>query len=103
MTASPHAGAEDVENVIGLVDELDDPSPGHLSDRPQPISATTTTVDSANPIYKSLEARFTKGSEGKQDDGGGSAETAGENSSGDGGEGMVLDEEGSEDKENKAA
>lgn len=29
---------------LGLVDELDDPSPGHLSDHPHALSATTTVT-----------------------------------------------------------
>ena len=31
--------------AIGLVDELDDPSPGHLSAHPHALSATTTVSD----------------------------------------------------------
>ncbi|OCH94953.1 PPP4R2-domain-containing protein [Obba rivulosa] len=55
----PHAGAEGAETkALGLVDELDDPSPGHLSDHPQPISATTD-VDK-KPLFGSLEQRFVK-------------------------------------------
>ncbi|KAL5532665.1 hypothetical protein ACEPAF_4439 [Sanghuangporus sanghuang] len=34
--------------AIGLVDELDDPSPGHLSDHPTALTSTTTTPATAN-------------------------------------------------------
>ena len=44
--------------VIGLVDELDDPRPGHLSDKPTALSAVTEVPEEAE---KALEARFTKG------------------------------------------
>lgn len=44
--------------VLGLVDELDDPNPEHLSDHLQPLSSTTT-VDS-KPIPGSLESRFVR-------------------------------------------
>jgi len=101
MTVSPHAGG--VENadqkVIGLVDELDDPSPGHLSDHPQPLTSTTTAVDATQPVvYKSLDDRFTKAEVQE----GSGRETAGENSEETSGDGMAVDEEGSDDKENKA-
>ncbi|KAI0670326.1 PPP4R2-domain-containing protein [Trametes maxima] len=49
-------GAE--PKVLGLVDELDDPSPGHLSDHIEPISATTTVA--SRPIHPTLEERFVK-------------------------------------------
>ncbi|KAJ7582859.1 PPP4R2-domain-containing protein [Mycena floridula] len=42
--------------AIGLVDELDDPSPGHLSDHPVALSATTTVADPA----VGLQDRFVK-------------------------------------------
>jgi len=58
-TALPHAGAEGAEQkALGLVDELDDPSPGHLSEHPQPLSATTTMA--TKPLHGSLEERFVK-------------------------------------------
>ncbi|EKM55592.1 uncharacterized protein PHACADRAFT_161613 [Phanerochaete carnosa HHB-10118-sp] len=64
-TASPHTGAEGAETpALGLVDELDDPSPGHLSDHPQPLSATTT-ID-PKPVA-SLAERFIKSTEEKPD------------------------------------
>ena len=51
----PRADASEATG-IGLVDELDDPSPGHLSDHPHPISATTTV----DPKPTTLEERFVK-------------------------------------------
>ncbi|KAH8107124.1 PPP4R2-domain-containing protein [Cristinia sonorae] len=108
MTTSPHAGAEGAEQkAIGLVDELDDPSPGHLSDRPQAISATTTTTLDTAKQYKSLQDRFTKSEEGEAGEatvveGGGDVTAGGETREANG-DGMVVDEEGSEDKENKAS
>ncbi|THH33933.1 hypothetical protein EUX98_g265 [Antrodiella citrinella] len=87
------------QKVIGLVDELDDPSPGHLSDHPHPLSSTTTAMDTTKPVvYKSLDDRFTRGEE-QAGSGGDTAEGAGETS----GSRMAVDEEGSDDKENKAS
>ncbi|KAG6831170.1 hypothetical protein H0H92_012310 [Tricholoma furcatifolium] len=64
--------------ALGLVDELDDPSPGHLSDHPTPLSSTTTgEADTSRPVLGSLEERFVKGNTETDD--------------------MVIDE----DKENK--
>lgn len=61
-TAIPLTSAENVEPpALGLVDELDDPSPGHLSDHPQPLSATTTVI---NPkTVASLAERFVRSTE----------------------------------------
>ncbi|RDX56718.1 PPP4R2-domain-containing protein [Lentinus brumalis] len=52
--------AEEATDVkaLGLVDELDDPSPGHMSDHIEPISATTTV--SSRPLHGTLEERFVK-------------------------------------------
>ena len=47
--------------ALGLVDEMDDPSPGHLSDRPTALSSTTSVSDEPGPM--SLEARFVRGSD----------------------------------------
>ena len=100
-TTSPHSGAEGADQkVIGLVDELDDPSPGHLSDHPQPLSATTTVAD---PIYKSLEDRFTTAKEEGGNEGGVLQAEGGETAGNIGGDSMAVDEEGTDDKENKAA
>ncbi|KZT67762.1 hypothetical protein DAEQUDRAFT_380294 [Daedalea quercina L-15889] len=58
-TTMPHAGAEGAApQALGLVDELDDPSPGHLSEHPQALSATTDVT--SKPLIGSLEQRFTK-------------------------------------------
>lgn len=46
---------------MGLVDELDDPSPGHLSDHPQALSSTTTVVETKKPVA-SLGDRFVRSS-----------------------------------------
>lgn len=57
--AMPHTGAEGAApQALGLVDELDDPSPGHLSEHPQALSATTNVA--SRPPIGSLEERFTK-------------------------------------------
>ena len=42
--AAVDASAAAATPVIGLVDELDDPGPGHLSDHPTALTSTTTTV-----------------------------------------------------------
>ncbi|KAL0947058.1 hypothetical protein HGRIS_013199 [Hohenbuehelia grisea] len=48
--------------ALGLVDELDDPSPGHLSDHPTALSSVTTISAGSNtkPPVTSLEERFVK-------------------------------------------
>ncbi|OBZ75897.1 hypothetical protein A0H81_04251 [Grifola frondosa] len=47
--------------ALGLVDELDDLGPGHLSDHPHPLSATTTM--STRSFRGSLEERFIRARE----------------------------------------
>ncbi|PCH38026.1 hypothetical protein WOLCODRAFT_114666 [Wolfiporia cocos MD-104 SS10] len=73
-TTMPHAGAESSEQkALGLVDELDDPSPGHLSEHPQALSATTTVTSPKPLLLGSLEERFVKAktdSEGEGSKGG---------------------------------
>jgi serine/threonine-protein phosphatase 4 regulatory subunit 2 len=84
--------------VIGLVDELDDPSPGHLSDHPTALSATTTVTPEAKPMYGSLEERFVKSSTTVENEGQSSMGAQPEGGSDD----MVLDDPDSDhDKENK--
>ncbi|KAI0273547.1 PPP4R2-domain-containing protein [Gloeopeniophorella convolvens] len=43
---------------LGLVDELDDPGPGHLSDRPTALSSVTSSGEGSGVI--SLEDRFVR-------------------------------------------
>lgn len=81
--------------MIGLVDELDDPSPGHLSDYPQPISSTTST---SKPLIGSLEDRFTKATAEEEKEV--EREIQGTGETEDSNNPMDVDE--SEDKENKA-
>jgi serine/threonine-protein phosphatase 4 regulatory subunit 2 len=55
-------GLEPLEpKTLGLVDELDDPGPGHMSEHPVALTATTTSESTA-PVA-SLEERFVKASE----------------------------------------
>jgi len=73
------------QKALGLVDELDDPSPGHMSEHPTALSSVTTTTTSSRPFLGSLEQRFTKSKEEgsiERDD-----------------DAMMVDE--AEDKENK--
>jgi serine/threonine-protein phosphatase 4 regulatory subunit 2 len=70
--------------ALGLVDELDDPSPGHMSDHPTALTSVTTA--GPRPFLGSLEQRFVKASEGAE-------ATQGTSN------GMVLDD--TDDKENK--
>lgn len=46
------------QRMIGLVDELDDPRPGHLSDHPTAISSVTTI--GSRPFLETLETRFVR-------------------------------------------
>ncbi|KAI5121684.1 hypothetical protein M0805_002760 [Coniferiporia weirii] len=88
--------------AIGLVDELDDPNPGHMSEHPTALSATTSTAPEAaaaptaepapRPIFGgSLMERFVKSSETVGVPGGSGGLNAGE--------AMAVDEP-DEDKEN---
>lgn len=51
--------------ALGLVDELDDPSPGHMSDHPTALSSVTSVSEgpSPRPFLGSLEQRFVKSGE----------------------------------------
>lgn len=52
--------------ALGLVDELDDPSPGHLSDHPIALTSVTTLPaepSDSKPLLGSLEERFVKAGE----------------------------------------
>ncbi|RPD80122.1 PPP4R2-domain-containing protein [Lentinus tigrinus ALCF2SS1-7] len=80
--------AEEAADVkaLGLVDELDDPSPGHLSDHIEPISATTTV--GSRPLHGTFEERFVKEATEQEGEAGSSGDVP-----------MAQEEEG---KENKA-
>lgn len=87
MSPTHQSGTEVAEQkAIGLVDELDDPSPGHLSDHPQAISATTTVT--SRPFLGSLGDRFVA-----------SGTVGGEAQNSEGADSALKDD--SEDKENK--
>lgn len=92
-------GSEGDEKALGLVDELDDPSPGHLSDHLQPISSTTTPAPEPKPIIPSLGDRFVSSATETETDNLPPSATQGSATSDD--EKMQIDDE-SEDKENKA-
>lgn len=50
---------------LGLVDELDDPNPGHLSDRPTALTSVTSLGGCSNVI--SLEDRFVRASDDERE------------------------------------
>jgi serine/threonine-protein phosphatase 4 regulatory subunit 2 len=86
--------------ALGLVDELDDPAPGHMSDHPTALTTTTTVgpETGARPLFGSLEERFVKPEgEGSQPEAGNAQaeQTPGDQFA------MELDAD-NEDKENKA-
>ncbi|KAF8061592.1 PPP4R2-domain-containing protein [Lyophyllum atratum] len=53
-------GAE--PRALGLVDELDDPSPGHMSDHPTALTSVISTA-TRRPLIGSLDQRFVKSEE----------------------------------------
>ncbi|EGN95362.1 hypothetical protein SERLA73DRAFT_186278 [Serpula lacrymans var. lacrymans S7.3] len=73
------------QRALGLVDELDDPNPGHMSDHPTALTAVTTVTP--QPFLGSLEQRFVKAE-------GGPGTQEGESRTD-----MAVD--GADDKENK--
>jgi len=81
---------------LGLVDELDDPNPGHLSDRPTALTSVTSLGGCSNVI--SLEDRFVRASE---DEGEGQPEAKRQREEDDHSTDSLLDERDG-DKENKS-
>ncbi|KAH9966585.1 PPP4R2-domain-containing protein [Russula dissimulans] len=81
---------------LGLVDELDDPNPGHLSDRPTALTSVTSIGAGSNVI--SLEDRFVRAS---QDEGEGQPETKRKREEDDRSTDSMMDERDG-DKENKS-
>ncbi|KAF8162940.1 PPP4R2-domain-containing protein [Crassisporium funariophilum] len=63
LNAAISIGEEPFEmKALGLVDELDDPSPGHMSDHPTALSSVTSVGDTPHPrpFLGSLDQRFVK-------------------------------------------
>lgn len=63
-TAGTSLGVSNVppleSKAIGLVDELDDPNPGHMSEHPIALSSVTTLGDESGTFVGSLDQRFVK-------------------------------------------
>lgn len=53
---------------LGMVDEMDDPSPGHMSDHPTPISSVTTPTTMTPETQQTLQDRFTNAVGGDEQD-----------------------------------
>jgi serine/threonine-protein phosphatase 4 regulatory subunit 2 len=81
---------------LGLVDELDDPNPGHLSDRPTALTSVTSLGGCSNVI--SLEDRFVRASD---DEGEGQPAAKRQREEDDHSADSLLDERDG-DKENKS-
>ncbi|KAI0064653.1 hypothetical protein BV25DRAFT_1882024 [Artomyces pyxidatus] len=86
--------------ALGLVDEMDDPRPGHLSERPIALSSVTSVGEGSGVI--SLEERFVRASEIEiEGQGGDGPETKRQRQDEGGHDEMVLDERDG-DKENES-
>ncbi|KAK7014981.1 PPP4R2-domain-containing protein [Favolaschia claudopus] len=59
-TGEAHADPLETK-ALGLVDELDDPAPGHMSERPVALTAVTTS--DGDQVVDSLESRFVRAQE----------------------------------------
>ena len=69
LNGTDHSGSDPLSiepRELGLVDELDDPNPGHLSERPTALTSVTSIGGSSGAI--SLEDRFVRSSEHVEDD-----------------------------------
>jgi serine/threonine-protein phosphatase 4 regulatory subunit 2 len=83
----PPAPAQGEIQALGLVDEMDDPGPGHMSDHPTAISSVTTVPDGpqkeeeeepeeeagppakkSKPLLGTLEDRFVSSTKEKEDE-----------------------------------
>lgn len=62
LTLNPTVPSGEVQ-TLGLVDELDDPSPGHMSNHPTALSSVTSMpdIDLSRPLFEILGDRFVKG------------------------------------------
>ena len=89
------AAALGMEKTLGLVDELDDPAPGHMSERPTALSAVTSVGERS--AVQSLDDRFVKASDSENEGTTGAAGVLAAKRE----ESMVLDDQDG-DKENKS-
>ena len=64
LTTPEPFDALDAPKAIGLVDELDDPGPGHLSEHPVALTSVTTLAGQSTGELGSLEEKFVKADDG---------------------------------------